>query len=110
MESDLSHRRSSYFSGCMSSPSCFPVHEELEYSRIHCCSHNKRSRRWRNLLRSYSQNFDEGCHNNEVPARHSKLRFIVQYDLINEKPLPILMPPGTMADTSPGTVFLLAAM
>ncbi|KAK7818562.1 hypothetical protein CFP56_041203 [Quercus suber] len=98
MESDLSHRRSSYFSGCMSSPSCFPVHEELEYSRIHCCSHNKRSRRWRNLLRrfvresknfygskdskplsfhydavSYSQNFDEGCHNNEVPARHSKV-------------------------------------
>lgn len=30
--------------------------------------------------------------------------------MINEKPLPILMPPGTMADTSPGTVFLLAAM
>ncbi|GMY12050.1 DNA polymerase zeta catalytic subunit like [Fagus crenata] len=93
MERDLTHRRSSYLPGCMMSPSCFPIHEEMEYSRINCCRHNKRSRRWRNLLRrfvresksfyvskplsfhydavSYSQNFDEGCHN-EVPGRHSQ--------------------------------------
>ncbi|XWS41683.1 hypothetical protein CRYUN_Cryun17cG0103600 [Craigia yunnanensis] len=90
MERDLSRRRPSYFSGCyMMSPSCFPVHEEMEYSRIHyCSSSDKRRRRWRNLLRrlvrdgkssiygskplsfqydavSYSQNFDEGCHHEE---------------------------------------------
>ena len=62
MESeDLSHhrRRYSYFSSCMASPAstCLPVHEELEYSRIHYSgsgsdSSNKRaSRRWRNFLR-----------------------------------------------------------
>ncbi|KAJ4714603.1 DNA polymerase zeta catalytic subunit like [Melia azedarach] len=85
---DLSHRRrSSYWSSCMVSPSCFPVHEEIEYSRIHYCGSNKRGRRWRNFLRrlvrdgksmygskhlsfhydavSYSQNFDEGCHYEE---------------------------------------------
>ena len=28
----------------------------------------------------------------------------------NDETLPILIPPGTMAETSPGTVFLLAAM
>ncbi|XVF61472.1 hypothetical protein PTKIN_Ptkin08bG0132100 [Pterospermum kingtungense] len=74
------------------SPSCFPVHEEMEYARINYCSSSssdKRRRRWRNLLRrlvrdgkssiygsskplsfhydavSYSQNFDEGCHHEE---------------------------------------------
>ncbi|KAE8010469.1 hypothetical protein FH972_006837 [Carpinus fangiana] len=98
MERDSStHRRSSYLSGCMMSPSCFPVHEENGYTRIHCCSHSKRSWRWRNLLRrfvresknlygskplsfhydavSYSQNFDDGCHNNEVPGRHHSVVF-----------------------------------
>ncbi|OMP01673.1 hypothetical protein COLO4_11686 [Corchorus olitorius] len=91
MDRDLiSRRRSSYFSGCMMSPSCFPVHEEMDYSRIHYCSgSDKRGRRWRNLLRrlvrdgknrvygtskplsfhydavSYSQNFDDGCHHEE---------------------------------------------
>jgi hypothetical protein len=101
MERESTHpRRSSYLSGCATmSPSCFPVHEETGYSRIHCCSssHNKRSWRWRNLLRrlvrdgknlygskplsfhydavSYSQNFDDGCHN-EVPAgRHHSVVF-----------------------------------
>ncbi|KAL4351613.1 hypothetical protein GQ457_06G035080 [Hibiscus cannabinus] len=92
MGRDLSRRRqSSYFSGCYTmSPTCFPVHEEMEYSRIHYCGKASDSdtirRRWRNLLRrlvkdgkssahrsskplsfhydavSYSQNFDEGCH------------------------------------------------
>ncbi|KAL9464055.1 hypothetical protein AB3S75_001787 [Citrus x aurantiifolia] len=73
MESeDLSHhrRRYSYFSSCMASPAstCLPVHEELEYSRIHYSSSGsskRSSRRWRNFLRSYSQNFDEGCHRDE---------------------------------------------
>ncbi|OMO56340.1 hypothetical protein CCACVL1_26629 [Corchorus capsularis] len=53
MDRDLiGRRRSSYFSGCMMSPSCFPVHEEMDYSRIHYCSgSDKRGRRWRNLLR-----------------------------------------------------------
>ncbi|GLU20219.1 hypothetical protein SLE2022_364300 [Rubroshorea leprosula] len=92
MERHLSRRRSSYFSGCMMSPSCIPVDDEMEYSRInaYCCSSagdNKRGKRWRNLLRrlmrdrkslhgsrplsfnydavSYSQNFDDGCHHEE---------------------------------------------
>ncbi|EEF35153.1 conserved hypothetical protein [Ricinus communis] len=48
--------RSSCLSGCMiSSPSCFPVHDEMEYSRIHSSSgnsSNKRStRRWRHFIR-----------------------------------------------------------
>ncbi|KAG4169463.1 hypothetical protein ERO13_A12G082800v2 [Gossypium hirsutum] len=92
MERDLISRHqggSSSFSGCYTmSPSCFTVHEDLEYSRIHYCS-EKRRKRWRNLLRrlvrdgnknskysskplsfhydavSYSQNFDEGCHREE---------------------------------------------
>ncbi|KAL6220209.1 hypothetical protein ACLB2K_007966 [Fragaria x ananassa] len=93
MEGDLiPPRRSTYLTGCMMSPSCFPVHEEMGYSRMESCGENKRSlRRWRNFLRrlvmsdggrrrrrsiygsskavsfqydavSYSQNFDEGCH------------------------------------------------
>uniref|UniRef100_A0A5B7CB05 Uncharacterized protein n=1 Tax=Davidia involucrata TaxID=16924 RepID=A0A5B7CB05_DAVIN len=86
MGSDLTHRRSSYFSGCMS-PSCVPVHEE--YSRIHhhLPSAKNGGRRWRKLLKrlvresksiygskpltfqydaeSYSQNFDEGLHKEE---------------------------------------------
>ncbi|KAK8488006.1 hypothetical protein V6N13_029003 [Hibiscus sabdariffa] len=95
MERDLisRRRRSSYLcGGYMMSPSCFPVHEEMEYSRIHYCSSDeKRRRRWRNLLRrlvrssiygskapplsfhydavSYSQNFDEGCHREESGHR-----------------------------------------
>ncbi|KAE8675649.1 hypothetical protein F3Y22_tig00111650pilonHSYRG00225 [Hibiscus syriacus] len=76
----------------MMSPSCFPVHEEMEYSRIHYCSGgDKRPRRWRNLLRrlvrskapplsfhydavSYSQNFDEGCHREESGHRRRVFR------------------------------------
>ncbi|MBA0559687.1 hypothetical protein Golob_016640 [Gossypium lobatum] len=94
MGRDLSRRRqSSYFSGCYTmSPSCLPVKEEMEYSRIHECSSSgseKRRQRWRNLLRrlvkdgkssiygsskplsfhydavSYSQNFDEGFHHQQ---------------------------------------------
>ncbi|XP_057965496.1 uncharacterized protein LOC131156062 [Malania oleifera] len=88
MESDLSHRRPSYFSGCVSpSTSCLPVHDE--YSRIRIGSGSGGGgggcrRRWKNLLKrlvresksiygskpltfqydavSYSQNFDDGCH------------------------------------------------
>lgn len=89
---DLIHRRSSYFSGCMS-PSCVPVHEE--YSRIQTTAGDKcqRSRRLRKLIRkivseskssiygqakpltfqydavSYSQNFDDGCHRDDEFAR-----------------------------------------
>lgn len=67
MERDLSRHhnrpRPSCLSGCMmSSPSCFPVHDEMEYSRIESFNYcnnnniagaaaNKGSRRWRNLLR-----------------------------------------------------------
>ncbi|XVF59140.1 hypothetical protein PTKIN_Ptkin07bG0251700 [Pterospermum kingtungense] len=93
MERDqLSRRRSSCFPRCyMMSPSCFPVHEEMEYSRIDYCSSSgsdRIRRRWRNLLKrlvregkssiygskplsfqydavSYSQNFDEGCHHEQ---------------------------------------------
>ncbi|TYH38220.1 hypothetical protein ES332_D12G096000v1 [Gossypium tomentosum] len=54
MERDLISRHrggSSSFSGCYTmSPSCFTVHEDMEYSRIHYCS-EKRRKRWRNLLR-----------------------------------------------------------
>ncbi|KAF8370032.1 hypothetical protein HHK36_031930 [Tetracentron sinense] len=64
-----------------------PIGVHKEYSRIHVCGGTNRSRRWRNLLRrlvresksiygskpltfhydavSYSQNFDDGCHNEE---------------------------------------------
>lgn len=81
-------QRSSYMPGCMMSPSCLPIHNEFQYSRIHYCSSpRKRVRRWKNILRkfmresktlcrskpisfqydpvSYSQNFDEGCHLDE---------------------------------------------
>lgn len=88
MEKDLTMtvQRSSYFPRCMMSPSCLPIHNEYEYSRIHY-NPRKRVRRWRNILRrfmresktlcrskpmsfqydpvSYSQNFDEGCHLDE---------------------------------------------
>ncbi|XVE86898.1 hypothetical protein DITRI_Ditri18aG0072600 [Diplodiscus trichospermus] len=105
MERDQSRRRSSCFSGCYRmSPSCFPVHEEMEYTRIYyCSSSDKRRRRWRNLLRrlvrdgksciygskplsfhydavSYSQNFDEGCHHDEsgpLPASFQDVRWEV---------------------------------
>ncbi|KAL8472740.1 hypothetical protein ACS0TY_029824 [Phlomoides rotata] len=88
---DLIHRRSSYFSGCMS-PSCVPVHEE--YSRIQTTASDKcqRNRRLRKLIRkivtegksiygqakpltfqydavSYSQNFDDGYHRDDEYAR-----------------------------------------
>ncbi|PPD94847.1 hypothetical protein GOBAR_DD08128 [Gossypium barbadense] len=57
MERDLISRHrggSSSFSGCYTmSPSCFTVHEDMEYSRIHYCS-EKRRKRWRNLLRRIS--------------------------------------------------------
>ncbi|ESW30326.1 hypothetical protein PHAVU_002G143700 [Phaseolus vulgaris] len=90
MEKDLTMtvQRSSYMPGCMMSPSCLPIHNEFQYSRIKYCSNpRKRVRRWRNILRrfmresktlcrskpmsfqydpvSYSQNFDEGCHLDE---------------------------------------------
>ncbi|CAK9150621.1 unnamed protein product [Ilex paraguariensis] len=87
MGGDLPNRRISYFSGCVS-PSCVPVHEE--YSRINAGGADKRSRKWRNLLKklvreskaiygtkpltyqydavSYSQNFDEGNHKDEYAA------------------------------------------
>ncbi|KAJ9177464.1 hypothetical protein P3X46_012680 [Hevea brasiliensis] len=105
----LPHQRSSCLSRCMMSPSCFPVHEEMEYSRINysssSSSSNKRGRRrWRYLIRrlvrdgknslygskpssfhydavSYSQNFDEGCHYEEsYPSRPKFLRD-VRWDL-----------------------------
>ncbi|KAL5819938.1 hypothetical protein ACOSQ3_023897 [Xanthoceras sorbifolium] len=108
---DLSRRhqqpRSSYLSSCVISPSCFSVHEEIEYSRIHYCDQgsNKRGRRWRNLLRklvrdgksihgskhlsfhydavSYSQNFDEGCHREDTsrcPPVYRDVRWVdLQY-------------------------------
>ncbi|OAY35690.1 hypothetical protein MANES_12G121900v8 [Manihot esculenta] len=110
MERDLSlplpHRRSSCLSGCMMSPSCFPVHEEMEYSRIHysSSSSSKRGRRWRNLIRrlvrdgksslygskplsfnydavSYSQNFDEGSHYQESCPSRPKFFRDVRWDL-----------------------------
>ncbi|KAK8673874.1 hypothetical protein V6N13_112183 [Hibiscus sabdariffa] len=94
MERDLisrARRASSCFSVCdmMSPSSCFTVHEEMGYSRVHRCSSSDKRRRWRNLLMrlvrdgknsmygskplsfhydavSYSQNFDEGCHREET--------------------------------------------
>ncbi|KAG2696080.1 hypothetical protein I3760_07G041700 [Carya illinoinensis] len=94
METHLVHRRSSWVSGCMMSPSCFPVSEEMGYSSIHSSRHSRRSWRWRKLLRrflrdstkhlygprpssfhydavSYAQNFDEGFRNDQVPGCHS---------------------------------------
>lgn len=83
---DLIHhqqRRPSYLSGCMIRPPCFPVQEEIEYSRL--VKRQGGGHRWRNLLRklaardggnktsvkhlsfhydavSYSQNFDDGSY------------------------------------------------
>ncbi|KAG7968160.1 hypothetical protein I3843_08G138800 [Carya illinoinensis] len=106
--SDLIHRQSSLVnSGCcsMMSPSCFPVpNDHVEYSRIHCRSHRSRGWRWRYLLRrllrdstkkfyrskplsfqydavSYSQNFDDGCHRNEQPGRHSMVFQDVRWEI-----------------------------
>ncbi|KAI3813445.1 hypothetical protein L1987_18170 [Smallanthus sonchifolius] len=81
------HRRSSYFSGCIS-PSCIPVHDQ--YTRINRSRFCDRwSRKWKTLINkvireskksifrspnpltfrydavSYSQNFDEGKHRRE---------------------------------------------
>lgn len=90
MEKDVvrQKRRSSYFFGCLMSQSCFVVHDEVEYTRIHS---NKTSRRWRYLLRrfvrkrkisfygskpnssfqydavSYSLNFDDGFQLGQQP-------------------------------------------
>ncbi|KAK9284281.1 hypothetical protein L1049_023451 [Liquidambar formosana] len=100
MERDLTaHRRSSYFPGCIMSPSCLPAHEE--YSRIHHCpGGNNRSRRsWRKLLKriiregksiygskpltfhydavSYSQNFDDGSHDEEYGRRSKVYRDVL---------------------------------
>ncbi|OWM85429.1 hypothetical protein CDL15_Pgr019053 [Punica granatum] len=84
---DQSHCSSSYLR-CMS-PSCFPVNEDFEYSRIPygkiSSNSSRKCRKWRNLIRrivrdskniyrppkpvsfhydavSYSQNFDDGYH------------------------------------------------
>ncbi|KAK7309601.1 hypothetical protein RJT34_06463 [Clitoria ternatea] len=95
MEKDLSS-----ISECMMSPSCLPIHNEFQYSRIHY-SHNKRVWRWRNIIRrfmreskimcrskhvsfqydpiSYSQNFDEGVHLEE-PRRLSQVFQDVRWD------------------------------
>ncbi|KAL7190793.1 hypothetical protein ACSBR2_022971 [Camellia fascicularis] len=97
------HRRSSYFSGCMS-PSCVPVHEE--YSRIRLPpiggDDNHRNRRWRKIIKklvkeskniygsnkpptfqydaiSYSQNFDEGSHKEELNRCPQGIREIRLY-------------------------------
>ncbi|GLT46884.1 hypothetical protein SLA2020_206130 [Shorea laevis] len=60
MERDPSRHRSSYFSGCLMSPPCYPVNEERRYSRInhykddnddYVAADNKGGRWWRNLLR-----------------------------------------------------------
>ncbi|PON38877.1 hypothetical protein PanWU01x14_309030 [Parasponia andersonii] len=54
MERDLSRRLPPppplYFSGCLTSPTCFPLREEIEYSRLHFCATThggRRSGRWR---------------------------------------------------------------
>ncbi|XP_059641276.1 uncharacterized protein LOC132283355 [Cornus florida] len=86
MGADLNHRRSSYFSGCMS-PSCVPVHEEYARIRLPSAGAKSGNRKWRKLIKklvkesksiygskpltfqydavSYSQNFDEGCHHQD---------------------------------------------
>ncbi|WVZ12754.1 hypothetical protein V8G54_017284 [Vigna mungo] len=112
MEKDLTMtvQRSSYMPGCMMSPSCLPIHNEFQYSRIHYCSSpRKRVRRWKNILRkfmresktlcrskpisfqydpvSYSQNFDEGCHLDEPrPGLQDLLVNEVEYVLSTKKP------------------------
>lgn len=87
------HRRSSYFTGCMS-PSCVPVHHE-EYKLINR-SVNRRNRRWKKLMKkmveeskksiygsskpavftydavSYAQNFDEGNQCDEYGVYRSR--------------------------------------
>ncbi|OVA15240.1 hypothetical protein BVC80_5g25 [Macleaya cordata] len=97
MRRDLTHRPPLHFSGCVASPSCFPVHHE-EYSRIQHVNNdvvvvNRLRRKWRNLVRrlvreskisigskrltfqydavSYSQNFDEGCRKEEEEEEDS---------------------------------------
>ena len=52
MERDLSRRLPgppSYFSGCLTPPTCFPICEEIEYSRLHFCAapHGGRRSGWR---------------------------------------------------------------
>nr|DAD40874.1 TPA_asm: hypothetical protein HUJ06_015197 [Nelumbo nucifera] len=94
METSLTHRRRlSYFSGCMTPPSC--LHSHNEYSRVPAIYSTSRSQKWRNLLRrlvresksiyrskpltfhydavSYSQNFDDGFRNDE--SRSSSIMY-----------------------------------
>ncbi|KGN48682.1 hypothetical protein Csa_003439 [Cucumis sativus] len=97
MDRDLGCRRLPYLSGCVpSSPACFPIHEGVEYTRIHGGAGAKRSGwRWRYLLRkwvkdgmniygskslsfqydavSYSQNFDEGSRCYESCHRENEI-------------------------------------
>ncbi|KAI3699489.1 hypothetical protein L2E82_43845 [Cichorium intybus] len=89
------HRRSSYFSGCLS-PSCLPAHEQytLINGGTHSSGCNRWRRRWRKLINtvireskksiygsskpltfrydavSYSQNFDEGTQRCEYYDHH----------------------------------------
>ncbi|KAL8250001.1 hypothetical protein R6Q59_033694 [Mikania micrantha] len=86
--SATNHRRSSYLVGCMS-PSCVPVHEEYTLISSGTRGSNRRSLRWKKLMKkmiddsrksiygaskpvifrydavSYSQNFDEGNRSDE---------------------------------------------
>ncbi|KAL8251639.1 hypothetical protein R6Q59_035332 [Mikania micrantha] len=87
--SATNHRRSSYLVGCMS-PSCVPVHEEYTLISSGTRGSNRRSLRWKKLMKkmiddsrksiygaskpvifrydavSYSQNFDEGNRSDDI--------------------------------------------
>lgn len=101
---DMNIRRSSYFSGSCMSPSCVPVHEEYTRINIINNGHGggsngNRSRRLKKIIKklmserkniygsrpttltfqydavSYSQNFDEGFHNDEYPRFHHDFKW-----------------------------------
>ncbi|KAK4263038.1 hypothetical protein QN277_028517 [Acacia crassicarpa] len=101
MEKDLTVHRSSYFpGGCMtvtlspSPSSCFAVHDEVHYSRIHCCdnhdannnhhsNHSKRGGgggRWRNLLRRIMREGKTACGPKTLSFQYDPVSYSQNFD------------------------------
>ncbi|MFQ6670691.1 hypothetical protein Gotur_035506 [Gossypium turneri] len=106
MGRDLSRRRqSSYFSGCYTmSPSCLPVKEETEFSRIHECSSSgseKRRQRWRNLLRRLVKDGKSSIYGSSKPLsfHYDAVSYSQNFDEVTP---PILYPPKTALSVNNG--------
>ncbi|XP_054822910.1 uncharacterized protein LOC129321232 [Prosopis cineraria] len=130
MEKDLTVHRSSYFSGgCMtltvspSSSSCFAVHDEFHYSRIHCCvdehdtnnnqpsNHSKKGGgRWRNLLKRFMREGKITCGSKSLSFQYDPVSYSQNFDdgshLHDPRPLPLLfhdLSSGPVLDQSEST-------